>query len=277
MFHTDVLYHFMPEKSLNPYLIAGLGAARIRPIKGDSYNTLMEDFGAGFKYFLTENFAFRAEARDVITRSHNMVVSAGITLAFGGKPHKEPAPPSVPPAATPEPKAEIKPGSEAETAPEIRPEPIPEAAPVLTPLPETKPELKPEQKPAGTDVVAKPGPSGMILEDVYFAFNKATLTSAARKTLKKNVQIIKQNKGIRIQIEGHACAHGADVRNMTLSDRRANKVKEYLMRQGISADKLTTIGYGETRLAMPEIPTRKNRNSKEAAANRRVHFEVIVK
>ncbi|MBI5101700.1 MAG: hypothetical protein HZB33_07710 [Nitrospirae bacterium] len=64
---------------------------------------------------------------------------------------------------------------------------------------------------------------------------------------------------------------------MALGERRAGAVKEYFMSQGIGADRLLTISYGETRLAMPEIPTAHNKESKEAKANRRVHFEVIVK
>jgi outer membrane protein OmpA-like peptidoglycan-associated protein len=61
---------------------------------------------------------------------------------------------------------------------------------------------------------------------------------------------------------------------MALSERRSNAVKEYLVNDGISADRLSTIAYGETRLAMPENPTPDNKESTEAKANRRVHFEV---
>jgi OOP family OmpA-OmpF porin len=64
---------------------------------------------------------------------------------------------------------------------------------------------------------------------------------------------------------------------MALGERRANAVKEYLVKEGIDASRLSTISYGETRLAKPETPTPKNKNSAEAIANRRVHFEVIVK
>ena len=82
---------------------------------------------------------------------------------------------------------------------------------------------------------------------------------------------------MRVEIEGNSCAHGPDKYNMALSERRANAVKEYLIKSGISADRLTTIAYGETRLAMPEIPTPYNKESVEARTNRRVHFVVIVK
>ena len=94
--------------------------------------------------------------------------------------------------------------------------------------------------------------------------------------LKKNIQTIKDNPEIKVRIEGHSCAHGPAEYNLRLSERRANAVKEYLVKEGIAADRLSTIAYGETRLAMPEIPTPYNKNSTEAKANRRVHFEVIM-
>jgi outer membrane protein OmpA-like peptidoglycan-associated protein len=54
-------------------------------------------------------------------------------------------------------------------------------------------------------------------------------------------------------------------------------VKEYFVNDGgISEDRMTTISYGETRLAMPEIPTPGNKNSSEAKANRRSQFTVIM-
>jgi outer membrane protein OmpA-like peptidoglycan-associated protein len=117
----------------------------------------------------------------------------------------------------------------------------------------------------------------VVLEDIHFEFDKATLTPAAKEILDRNITMIKENPGIEVQIEGHSCAHGPDKYNMALSERRANAVKEYLVKGGIPAGSMTTIAYGETRLAMPEIPTPQNKESVEAKANRRVHFEVIVK
>jgi len=116
----------------------------------------------------------------------------------------------------------------------------------------------------------------VVLEDIHFEFDKATLTAEAKTLLDNNIETIKENPDIRVRIEGHSCAHGPDDYNLRLSDRRANAVKEYLVNGGVSADRLTTISYGETRLAMPEIPTPQNKNSEEAKANRRVHFEVLV-
>ena len=251
MYHADVLYHFMPEKSLNPFIIAGIGGAHVRPHSSSSYDTVMGNIGVGFKYWFSDNIAFRTEIRDVMTHSQNSVITAGLTFTLGGK-----APKSAPaPAPAPEP------------TPVQAPAPVP--APVPAPAPAPAPVPPPVPAPAPTSVV--------VLEDIHFDFGKATLTAAAKKILDKNIEIIKENQGITVQIEGYACAHGSAGYNMILSERRANAVREYLMSQGVSGDRLTTIAYGETRLAVPEIPTKKNKHSKEAKANRRVHFEVIVK
>lgn len=244
MYHADVVYHFTPERAFVPFAVAGLGYANIKPMGRDHYNTMMGDFGLGFKYFLHRNVALRVDLRDVVTNMQNVVATAGITFAFGGK---TPAP-----------------------APEPAPAPAP--APKPTPPPAPVPAPKPEVKPAPA-----PAPVKIVLEDVHFDFDKATLTNEAKAILAKDINTLKTNPSIKVQVEGHTCAHGKDDYNMALGERRANAVKEFLVKEGIAADRLTTISYGETRLAMPEIPTANNKNSKEAKENRRVHFEVISK
>ena len=147
---------------------------------------------------------------------------------------------------------------------------------------EAKPEPKPAPVPAKPEPTPPPPPPPpaaepvkIVLEDIHFDFDKATLTKAAREILARDIATLKENQGVKVQIEGHTCAHGAEDYNMALGERRANAVKEYLVSQGIAASRLTTISYGETRLAMSEIPTPKNKESKEAKTNRRVHFEVM--
>jgi len=154
---------------------------------------------------------------------------------------------------------------------EIKPEPRPE--PVVTPPPAVIQEPTPPPPPTASVVESV----RVVLEDIHFDFDKATLTGEAREILNRNVKKLKDNSAIRVQIEGHTCAHGSEVHNMALGERRANSVKEYFLNQGIGADRMSTISYGETRLAMPEEPTAKNKESKEAKTNRRVHFEVFVK
>lgn len=151
----------------------------------------------------------------------------------------------------------------------------PKAVAEATPVPKAAPAPAPTPGPAPTPPPPPPvvEPVKIVLEDIHFDFDKAALTKAAKEILARDIATLKENPGVKVQIEGHTCAHGTEDYNMALGERRANAVKEYLVNEGIAADRMTTISYGETRLVMPEIPTRKNKESKEAKANRRVHFE----
>jgi OOP family OmpA-OmpF porin len=252
MFHVDVLYHILSEGPFNPFVVAGFGGAYVKPKNRDSYDTVMADFGVGLKYFLSRQVAVRADIRDVITHSNNVFVTAGLTFAFGGKAPKVISAP--PPAPQPEPKPELTP----------------------PPPPAPKPEIRPEPKPEPVAPAPTPEPVRIILEDIHFDFDKATLTPVAKEILKKNVEVIKAHPEIGLEIQGHTSAIGSEEYNRKLSVKRANAVKEYLLKEGIAAEKLTAVGYGKMRLEVPE-PRPKNKESQAAKTNRRVHFEVIVK
>jgi OOP family OmpA-OmpF porin len=257
----DILYHFMPDKKLTPFILAGIGHAHVKPERKPSYNTLMGDIGAGFKYSFNDTFSFRSEIRDVVTHSNNVIVSAGITIALGGK-TPTPAPkPEPKPEPTPTPKPEPKP----EPTPTPKPEPKPEPTP--TPKPEPKPEPTPTPKP-------EPEPVKIILEDIHFANDKYSLTPAAIEILRKNILML-NSPGTEVEIQGHTSAIGSDEYNMKLSIKRADAVKEYLIKEGVAEDRLTAKGYGETMLEIPEKKPKKE--SPAAKTNRRVHFEIKVK
>ena len=250
LYHANTLYHFMPEGAFNPFITAGVGDAFI---KDGVSNKFMGDVGFGVKYFFSDRIAARVDIREVMTQFSSLLATAGITITFGGKTPKAVPPPPPPP--TPEP--EVKP-TPPPPAPEEKPAPPP-PPPAPAPAPEPKKEVK------------------IILEDVHFEFDKATLTSSARGILDSNLRLIGDNPGIRVQIEGHACPHGSEKYNMGLSERRANAVKEYLVQGGIKEERLTTIAYGKTRPLCVEEPTAENKNSECMKSDRRVHFEVIIK
>lgn len=255
----DALYHLTPDKRFVPFLLAGVGYGHVQPLRKTHYDTMMGDVGVGFKYFLTDNVAFRSEIRDVVTHSNNVIVSAGITIALGGKARKTAPAVTAEPAAAPKP--EIKPESRPEPKPEVRPLPTPTPAPKSEPLPaaaETKPE-----------------PLRIILEDIHFANDKYSLTPEAKDILQRNIQKLKDNPGLEIEIQGHTSAIGSDEHNMKLSIQRANMVRDYLVKEGIAQNRLTAKGYGETMLEVPEKKPKKE--SPAARTNRRVHFEIKIK
>jgi outer membrane protein OmpA-like peptidoglycan-associated protein len=135
-----------------------------------------------------------------------------------------------------------------------------------------KPEPRPEPR-----VVEKLVEKGIVLEDVHFGFDKSSLTDEGQTILRRNIQILKQNPGMKVSIQGHTSAIGSLEYNQKLSERRAATVKAFLIKEGgIAPDRLTTIGYGETRLEMAE-PHPEVKESAAAKVNRSVIFVIIVK
>jgi outer membrane protein OmpA-like peptidoglycan-associated protein len=112
--------------------------------------------------------------------------------------------------------------------------------------------------------------------DVHFDFDEAILTKEAQVILKRSIQILKKNSKARVRIAGYTSASGTDPYNQRLSERRANAVKEYLTKEGVIApNRLSTIGYGETRPAMYEAAP-KDLYPEAAKANMRVLFTIIM-
>jgi outer membrane protein OmpA-like peptidoglycan-associated protein len=86
--------------------------------------------------------------------------------------------------------------------------------------------------------------------------------------LDKGAAILAKYPSINISIEGHTDNTGSAAGNQKLSEQRAAAVKAYLVKKGISADRMTTTGYGQTQ------PIADNKTAKGRAANRRVDFKI---
>jgi len=84
-------------------------------------------------------------------------------------------------------------------------------------------------------------------EDVHFDFDRYSLRPEATRVLDEAVAAMKQDATLRLTIEGHTCNIGTAEYNLALGDRRANAVKAYMVSQGISADRMSTVSYGEER------------------------------
>jgi len=116
----------------------------------------------------------------------------------------------------------------------------------------------------------------VVFGDTHFAYDKSTLSQEAKTLLDKNVQGLKENPKIDVRMAGYTSAEGTEEINQKLSEQRANTVRDYLIEQGIAPERITVIGYGRTKPAVYEV-TPGDINSKEAKANMRVLFEVVVK
>ncbi len=112
--------------------------------------------------------------------------------------------------------------------------------------------------------------------DTHFDYSKSTLTQSAKTLLDKDVQVLKENPRMKVRMAGYTSAQGSEESNQKLSEGRANAVRNYLVEKGIAPERITIVGYGRTKPAMYEVSPG-DINTREAKANMRVLFEVVVK
>ncbi len=86
----------------------------------------------------------------------------------------------------------------------------------------------------------------VVLRGVNFAFDSSALDAASQNTLIAAAVIIKQNANKRVIVEGWTDYIGTDAYNQTLSEKRAQAVKNFLVQQGVPASRLTAIGRGKS-------------------------------
>jgi outer membrane protein OmpA-like peptidoglycan-associated protein len=106
------------------------------------------------------------------------------------------------------------------------------------------------------------------LSDVLFDFNKYTLKPGAREKLAKVSGILLAYPGLKIQVEGYTDSVGTPEYNLKLSEQRANSVRDYLLAQGVPADSMTAVGFGEAN------PVAGNDTAAGRQQNRRVEMVV---
>lgn len=92
----------------------------------------------------------------------------------------------------------------------------------------------------------------MVIEGIEYDFDKATLRPKSKEILDNVVKFLELNDNISIEIRSHTDFRGSDSYNLSLSQRRAQSVVNYLIANGISKDRLIAKGYGETEPA--EVP-----------------------
>lgn len=94
----------------------------------------------------------------------------------------------------------------------------------------------------------------VLIDNIFYEFDKADLTPESTEALDKLVVMMNENPNITIELSAHCDYRGNDAYNMRLSQRRAESVVKYLIAHGVAADRLTAMGYGESR---PEVITKK--------------------
>ncbi|MGE5621108.1 MAG: OmpA family protein [archaeon] len=127
-----------------------------------------------------------------------------------------------------------------------------------------------DDKKREADIKAEMEKNGYIdIYGLYFDFGSDNLRQESKPAVDNIVNFLKQNPGVKIQIEGHTDNVGSDLANNKLSENRAANVKNELVKNGIDSIRLTTKGYGSKK------PVAENSTVTGRAQNRRVTIRKI--
>ena len=144
-----------------------------------------------------------------------LLSTALLALAAVGCAKKAPAPPPAPPT---------------QQTPTPTPVPTPTPAPTPTPTP----------TPSSTVTVSD-------LKTIYFPLDSYSLDDASRTVLDANARLLRDRTDLAVRIEGHCDERGTVEYNMSLGEKRAESVRDYLVAAGVGQSRLSTISYGKER------------------------------
>lgn len=160
-----------------------------------------------------------------------------------------------------------KPVAAAAPAPVVVPAPPPPPpAPVAQPVPAPAPLAI---APAAAPPPPAPVRDVVVLKGVNFANNSAQLTPSSTVVLDDVAATLVKRSDIRAEVAGHTDDRGDANYNRSLSQRRAESVRSYLVSKGVDASRLTARGYGE------DSPIADNKTSAGRAENRRVELRAL--
>lgn len=253
----DLMYNFMPEWRVTPYALLSAGYAWYESDGYKKISPLLEDFeedepvvgaGLGLKANLTDNLFARLDGRYVSYTDSNIndyIAHLVVGYTFGES--AEPAPAPEPVAAMEEP---VDGDADGDGIPDSR------------------------DKCPGTAAGAKVDAEGcyIVIEkpvtirlEVLFDFDKSVVKPEYYPEIKKVAEFMKQYPMTDTVIEGHTDSKGTNAYNLSLSQRRAEAVRQVLIDQfKVEPSRLSSVGYGEER------PVADNKTDQGRQLNRRV-------
>ncbi len=116
----------------------------------------------------------------------------------------------------------------------------------LVVIPPVSAEPEPEPEPEDSAY----GSAGF--EPVFFDFDRAEVTASFEDAVRNNAERLKADTSLQVTLEGHCDERGSNEYNLALGERRAQALRRALIAQGVSADQLRTVSYGEERPAVED-------------------------
>jgi OmpA-OmpF porin, OOP family len=268
----DVLRYFSNSSKVTPYLAGGIGVVDSDFNNGAYDSQTQLNAGGGLRYLIDSAWSVRGDARYVYGTDRETadgIVSVGLSYALGGSAAPMPAPAPVvvgdSDADGVEDGVDQCPGTPAGVAVDAKGCALDKDGDGVPNYRDKCPNT-----PAGRQVdkfgckfVLKHSES--IKLEINFANNSDAIPVAYAAELKKVADFMNQFGGVSTVVEGHADSNGAAAYNKQLSQRRADAVRNALIRDyGIAANRLSAVGYGEER------PIADNKTADGRRANRRV-------
>ncbi|MGC4023329.1 MAG: OmpA family protein [Cyclobacteriaceae bacterium] len=112
--------------------------------------------------------------------------------------------------------------------------------------------------------------SKAVMKNIFFDIGKSDLKNESFGELERIIDLLERNPGVKLQVNGHTDSSGDPKTNKTLSLKRAETVMSFLVKRGISADRLKAVGYGQER---PIVSNDDESGGREI--NRRTEIEII--
>ncbi|MDB5969440.1 MAG: OmpA-OmpF porin, family [Hydrocarboniphaga sp.] len=252
----DLVYSLNQRRTFSPFLLLGVGGNYndVVPDKDDKFGVYGNaGIGVVTRPYGTYGFRLRAEARyiydDFDGGQNDFRYSVGIELPLSPyeQPHVVPPPPVEPTEVV---KTETMADSDGDGVPDQ-----------FDKCPGTPTGMPVDGVGCGLEQV-------ITLTGVNFEFDKASLTPDSRKILEDVALKVAHFKDVPMTLEGHTDSKGSDAYNMKLSQLRADSVRNFLIEQGVSGDKLTAKGMGEGH------PVADNNTDAGRALNRRVELHI---
>lgn len=195
-------------------------------------------YGVGVRYQITDQFALKVEVRDEIKfehADHNLFYTLGFAFGLDKK-----------------------------VTPVVAPAPVVVAEEVVVILDGDNDGVlndvdKCPNTPAGVVVDEEGCEKKIVLKDVNFAFDSYKVSENYVQRIKEVADFMKVNPAYSVTLSGYTDSVGSEAYNLKLSQKRANAVKEVLVKDGVESEKITTVGYGE---ANP-VATNKTKEGRE--------------
>jgi OmpA-OmpF porin, OOP family len=262
---VDVLRVFGRENAFAPYVGIGAGVLDNQFTPGRGEQDAMAQVSIGAFWRLWENNSgsrslalrpdFKARYDDAHSAGHllDYIGTLGLQYSWGSPPPPPPAPAPVAEPAPPPP-------------PAVPPPPADTDGDGVT---DDRDRCPGTPRGVAVDADGCPQKGSITLEGVTFEYNSATLQASSLYALDAVAEGLKKYPRLKVEMQGHTDSKGPDSYNLTLSQKRADAVREHLLSRGVPSSQITAKGYGEGQ------PIADNATDAGRAQNRRVVMFVI--